>query len=78
MPPTRTTRSLWSFPDGDVKRLLEMSGVPEEKMENFDREYAETAGEKTTLMAENITDSRKFSIKTPGHYHSGESGSAQG
>ena len=49
----------------DVKRLLEQSGAPEEKLENFDREYAKTAGEKTVLMAENITDSRKYSIKTP-------------
>ena len=49
----------------DVKRLLEMSGVPEEKMEDFDREYAEVVGEQVTLMAENLTDSRKFSIKTP-------------
>ncbi|OUQ16497.1 hypothetical protein B5E84_12100 [Lachnoclostridium sp. An14] len=49
----------------DVKRLLELSGVPEEKMEHFDREYAETAGEKTSLLADNLTDSRKFSIKTP-------------
>ena len=49
----------------DVKRLLEQSGAPEEKLENFDREYAKTAGERTVLMAENITDSRKYSIKTP-------------
>ncbi len=33
----------------DVKHLLERSGVPEEKMEHFDKNFEEAVGEKNTL-----------------------------
>ncbi len=49
----------------DVKRLFELSGVPEEKMETFDRTYDATAGEDTALLASNIASGRSFSIETP-------------
>lgn len=49
----------------DVKRLFALSGVPEEKLEDFDRTYEEAAGEKTTLLATNIAGERRFSIETP-------------
>lgn len=49
----------------DVKRLFELSGVPEERMESFDRTYDDAAGEQTRLLASNIADVRKFSIETP-------------
>ena len=49
----------------DVKKIFEQSGVPAEKMENFDRNYEETAGEKTSLLASNIAETRKFNIETP-------------
>lgn len=49
----------------DVKKLFTASGVPEEKLENFERDYNETVGHRGTLLASNIADTRKFSIKTP-------------
>lgn len=49
----------------DVKRLFELSGVPEEKMETFDRAFEAAAGEKTSLLASNIASERKFNIETP-------------
>lgn len=49
----------------DVRRLFLTSGVPEEKMESFEKDYDETIGAKTTLLASNIAETKKFSIKTP-------------
>ncbi len=49
----------------DVKRLLEHSGVPEDKVEVFDETYENTIGEKQSLMATNITNTRKFQVATP-------------
>ena len=49
----------------DVKRLFELSGVPEEKMESFDQAYDAAAGEDTALLASNIASGRNFSIETP-------------
>ena len=48
-----------------MKKIFEQSGVPAEKMENFDRNYEENAGEKTSLLASNIAETRKFNIETP-------------
>ena len=49
----------------DVREVFEQSGVSSEKMESFDQNYEETAGEKTSLLAENITETKKFQIETP-------------
>lgn len=49
----------------DVKKIFEKSGVPIEKMEEFDKNFEETAGEKTSLLAANITETKKLSIETP-------------
>ena len=49
----------------EVKRLLEDSGVKEENLETFDQQYEAAAGEKSTLMAGNITNTRHVEIKTP-------------
>lgn len=49
----------------DVRKVFEQSGVSSEKMENFDQNYEETAGEKTSLLASNITETKKFQIETP-------------
>lgn len=49
----------------DVKKIFEQSGVAPEKMENFEKNYEENAGEKTSLLAENIAETRKFNIETP-------------
>ena len=49
----------------DVRNVFEKSGVSSEKMECFDQNYEETAGEKTSLLATNITETKKFQIETP-------------
>lgn len=49
----------------DVKKLLEKSGAPEERMKEFDREFDAVAGERTTLLASNIVNVKKFSVETP-------------
>lgn len=49
----------------EVRRLFEESGVDDEKMEAFDEHYEINAGETATLMASNITNTKKFEIKTP-------------
>ena len=49
----------------DVKKLLEKSGAPEEKMQDFDKEFDTVAGEKTTLLASNVVNVKKFSVETP-------------
>lgn len=49
----------------DVKRLLEHSGIPSDKMVSFDEEYETVAGEQTSLLASNITNPRQFEIHTP-------------
>lgn len=49
----------------DVRKIFEKSGVPEEKMESFEQTYTETAGEKSSLLAANITETKKFHIETP-------------
>lgn len=50
---------------GDVKSLLFRSGATEENLENFEEKYDTFVGEKASVMASNITDTRKFEIKTP-------------
>ena len=49
----------------DLKKIFEESGVPSEKMEEFDKNFEETVGEKTSLLAANIAETRKFNIETP-------------
>ena len=49
----------------DVRKVFEKSGVSSEKMECFDQNYEETAGEKTSLLATYITETKKFQIETP-------------
>lgn len=49
----------------EVRRLFSLSGVPEENLEDFDREFDETVGEKASLLASNIASTKKFNIKTP-------------
>ena len=40
----------------DMKKVFEQSGVEAEKMESFDRNFTENAGEKTSLLASNIAE----------------------
>ena len=49
----------------EVKRLLEQSEVPDEKIEVFEKEYENIVGEKTSLLASNLTNTKKFNIDTP-------------
>lgn len=49
----------------DVKKLLEKCGAPEENLAQFEQRYDEEIGAKMTVMANNISDTRKFEIKTP-------------
>ncbi len=48
-----------------VKTLLENSGVEEENLENFDKTFNKTAGEKASIFAGNIVNTRAFEVKTP-------------
>lgn len=49
----------------EVRKLLERSGAPEENLEKFEQQYDEEIGAKMTVMANNISDTRKFEVKTP-------------
>ena len=44
----------------EMKKVFEQSGVDAEKMENFERNFEENAGEKATLLASNITETKKI------------------
>ena len=48
----------------EMKKVFEQSGVDAEKMKNFERNFEENAGEKATLLASNITETKKFNIET--------------
>lgn len=49
----------------EVKRLLEYSGVEEEKLISFEEKYEEAAGTDTCFVASNVANTRQFEIKTP-------------
>ena len=46
----------------EIKKIFEQSGVD---AESFDRNFEENAGEKASLLATNIAETRKFNIETP-------------
>ncbi|MDD7218856.1 MAG: DUF4317 domain-containing protein [Clostridia bacterium] len=49
----------------EVRRLFEDCGVEEDRLQSFDEHYETAAGEKSSLVASNITNTRRFEIKTP-------------
>ena len=49
----------------DMTKLLQKSGVEEKQIEMFENRFDETVGEKETLMASNISNTRKFEVRTP-------------
>lgn len=49
----------------EMKNLFEISGVPEQELQDFDQKYEEIAGTKTRLLASNLTNTKKLSIETP-------------
>lgn len=53
------------FSQHDVKQLLVESGVPDDKLDQFDLTYEEIIGENEALVAGNITNTSKFSIESP-------------
>ena len=54
-----------TFSKMEMKSLLERSGAPDEKMQDFERQFDAVAGEKTTLVASNVASVKKFSVETP-------------
>ncbi len=48
-----------------VKTILADSGVTDERLSDFERHYDETAGESTSLLMNNIMETRSFEVKTP-------------
>lgn len=49
----------------EVKNVLAKSGVPNEQLGTFDKHYDDTIGAAGELVATNITETRKFEVKTP-------------
>lgn len=49
----------------EVKALLVQSGADQEKLTDFDAQYEACAGTDAPLMVSNVTNTRKFEIKTP-------------
>ena len=49
----------------EIKTVFASSGVSNEKLEEFDRHDDETAGERTSLMVNNVINARSFEVKTP-------------
>lgn len=48
-----------------VKTLLADSGVSNTRLAEFERHYDETAGENTSLLANNVMSAKTFEVKTP-------------
>ena len=48
-----------------VRDLFEKSGVVEEKLTAFEQPYDAAAGENTSLMVNNVANTRTFEVKTP-------------
>ncbi len=49
----------------EVKNVLAKSGVSNEHLETFDKHFDDTIGAASELLATNITETRKFEVKTP-------------
>ncbi len=49
----------------EVKTIFASSGVANERMEEFDRCYDETAGEDTSMLIGNVFNNRSFEVKMP-------------
>ncbi|MBQ8147344.1 MAG: DUF4317 domain-containing protein [Lachnospiraceae bacterium] len=49
----------------EMKNLLEISGVPNEELQEFEHTFEEIAGPKAALVASNLTNTKKLSIETP-------------
>ena len=48
----------------DIKKVFENSGVPAEKMDDYEHIYKENAGDKTEFLAGNISDNKKLVVSS--------------
>ena len=48
-----------------IRKVLELSGVEEEKLTDFEKLYDAAAGEDTALFVDNVASIRTFEVKTP-------------
>ncbi|MDE7331949.1 MAG: DUF4317 domain-containing protein [Lachnospiraceae bacterium] len=48
-----------------VKNLFEKSGIQEERLTDFEKIYDAAAGEHTSLLVDNVANTRTFEVKTP-------------
>lgn len=49
----------------EVKSIFAESGVEEDKLEEFDKNFDKVTGENVSLLAANVTNTRVFEVKTP-------------
>ncbi len=49
----------------EVKNLLMQSGAPDEVMEHFEERFDSTAGEDTSFLATNLTNTKAMEVRTP-------------
>ena len=54
-----------SLGKSDIRKIFEDSGVPEECMEKFDSEFDFTFGRTKSVLATNISETKRFNVKTP-------------
>ncbi len=48
-----------------MREMLSFTGVPEERIETFEKKFDESFGEGATLAPRNLVDTKKFELKTP-------------
>ena len=48
-----------------VKDIIENSGIPNDKIDDFEKEFEAIVDDDTTFMATNVANVRKFNIETP-------------
>lgn len=49
----------------EMKQILEQSGIPDERIDDFEKDFDKTVDDDTTLLAANVANIRKFNIETP-------------
>lgn len=54
-----------TFEKNDVKRLLEVSGLSDEQLEDFDSHFEDSVDDQAVFSATNVVNTRSFEIKTP-------------
>lgn len=49
----------------EVKRIFEESGVPDNKLENFENKFATAVGEKENILLDNVAGEKSITVSTP-------------